>query len=177
MQNFEDLYTELSDYLDTRIPELRWIDLWHNQVNFLDDEHAFPTPAVFLSFRSISTQDVGIRVQDVNLQVDCYVYHETFADTYKGSWNRSDALAFLKLQNDVYAILQGTSGENFSNMRRVGFGPVDTGGAGNLYLVSFQCQIRDYAAATRWENAELNEMTVVNEKGPDISDPGPLFRV
>ena len=34
-----------------------WVDLWHNQVNFLAEELEFPTPAVFLSFRIKQADD------------------------------------------------------------------------------------------------------------------------
>src|SRR5690606_21420551 len=127
MQNWTDLYKELSQKITEGIEAVEWVDLWHNQVNFLEDEHPFPTPAVFLNFRTLNLQDVGERVQQVNLQVDCYLFYETFADTYDGSSNQESALEFLQLLNDLYALLHASEGENYSNMRRLAFNPVDTG--------------------------------------------------
>ncbi len=139
MQNWTHLYTELATKITDHLPEVEWVDLWHNQVNFLEDEHPFPTPAVFLNFRSLQIDDAGKKVQQVRLQVDCFLFYETFADTYNGSSNQESALAFLQLLNDLYALLHGSSGENYSSMRRIAFNPVDTGNAGNLYQLSFEC--------------------------------------
>lgn len=158
MQNWKDLYTELCTKLQADVPAIKWLDLWHNQVNFLGDEHPFSSPAVFLDFRILETTDSGEKVQGLRLQVDTYIFYETFADTYLGSWNQESALSFLDIINDVFACLHGTSGENYSEMRRIGFNPVDTGGAGNLYQQSFECTLMDYAAMKAWEDATGNEI-------------------
>ncbi|HCY81524.1 MAG TPA: hypothetical protein DHV22_07970, partial [Xanthomarina gelatinilytica] len=122
MQNWKNLYTELAEKLAT-IEELQWLDLWHNQINFLDDEHPFPTPAVFLSFRSLTISDASDKLQDVVAQVDAYVYYETFLDTFNGAYNQQDALAFLDLMDKVNAKLHASTGLNYSSMRRTAFNP------------------------------------------------------
>lgn len=96
MENWTNLYKELTEILQDKMPEILWIDLWHNQVNFLQDEHSFRTPAVFLSFRTLGTQDLGMLQQEINLQVDFYLFYETFADTYNGAFNQESALKFLR---------------------------------------------------------------------------------
>lgn len=167
MQNWKDLYTELADFLKKEVAAIKYIDLWHNQVNFLSEEHPFPTPAVFLNFRIINTQDLGEKVQNVKLQVDTFIFYETFADTYQDSWNQSSAFEFLDLLNDSYATLHGTSGKNYSNMRRIGFAPVDTGGAGNLYIQSYECTLIDYAAMKTYNDSTIADLDV--EQGiPEI---------
>lgn len=171
MQNWKDLYTELATRISDNLPQVKWIDMWHNQVNFLDSEHPFPTPAVFLSFRSQDISDTGTRVQQVSLQVDVYLFYETFADTYHGSWNQGSAMAFLDTLNGLQALLHGRSGENYSGMRRISFDPVDTGNAGNLYRISFQCLLADYAAQKTYTDAELEEMNLSKGSAPE-EDPG-----
>lgn len=166
MQNFKDLYTELATLLKSKIPAIRWIDLWHNQVSFLEDEHPFPTPAVFIDFRILQADDVGLRVQQVRMQLDCYVYYETFADTYQGSWNQQSALEFLNLLNDIQATLHASDGTNYSGMRRIGMQPVDTGSAGNTYQVSFECTLVDYAAQLQYDDGAIDEMNISREEIP-----------
>lgn len=170
MQNFKDLYLELAELLTAKIPAVNWIDLWNNQVDFLEDEHPFPSPALFLSFRFINTEDKGKLVQDIRLQVDVYTFYETFADTYKGSYNQQSALAFLDILNNVYAALHGTNGTNYSTMRRIGFNAVDTGNAGNLYLTSFDCLITDYAAVKNYVDGEIDDLVIENVKAPEQED-------
>ena len=168
MQNWKDLYTELSGLISSQLPSVRWIDLWHNQVNFLDSEHPFPVPAVFLSFVSQDITDTGTRVQQVDLQVDVYLFYETFADTYQGAWNQASALDFLDTLNGLQSILHASSGDNYSAMRRVSFDPVDTGNAGNIYRTSFQCLMTDYAAQRAYEDSTLYDMEIIRQDLPPV---------
>ena len=160
MQNIKELYLELSTKISADVPALLWGDLWHNQVNFLDQEHPFPTPAYFLSFRVLGTQDEGQKVQSLKMQVDCYIFYETMADTFEGSFNQDSALAFLDIIESVYASIHGTSGENYSEMRRTGLSAIDTGTAGNLYLQTFECVVVDYAAMKEYTDITISEMVI-----------------
>jgi hypothetical protein len=174
MQNWVDLYKELTDKA-AAIDGVQWVDLWHNQINFLADELPFPAPAVFLGFRLLGALDVGDRVQQVRMQVDAYLFYETFADTYRGSVNQDSALAFLTLLNSLYTAYHGTSGENYSNMRRIALAPLDTGGAGNLYQVSFECLIMDYAAQKVLVDGEASGIELVNGTGPQSEPDTEIF--
>ena len=158
MQNWQSLFKELAEKISNDIPAIKWIDLWHNQISFLDTEHPFPTPAVFLGFRSDNIKDMSLKVQHVSLQIDVYLFYETFADTYKGSWNQTEALAFLDHFDNLYKCLHGTDGEQYSSMRRINFAPVDTGGSGNLYLQTFGCEIIDYTASKDWEEGGFADL-------------------
>jgi hypothetical protein len=146
IQQWKDAYIEIAERLKTNITTLRWVDLWHNQIGLLSEEHPFPAPAIFVAFRTVNTGDLGLHVQDEEVQVDFYIFYETFADTFKGSYNQQSALAFLQLMSDVHSLFHGYSGDNFSEMRHTGFAPVDTGNAGNLYRKSFVCLMRNYNA-------------------------------
>lgn len=162
----KELYTELCTLITTKVPAIKWIDLWHNQVNFLEQEHQFPAPAVFLNFRIVDAKDMGNKTQRVVLQVDVYLFYETFADTYHGSWNQGDALAFLDSLGDLFAILHGSEGATYSSMRRIGMSSVDTGSAGNLYLQPFSCQVIDYAATKEWDEAGIEDVVISSGSAP-----------
>lgn len=159
LQNWKDAYLEIAERLKTNITNLRWVDLWRNQVGFIAEELPFPAPAIFLSFRTISTADLGMKAQDGEVQVDFYVFYETFADTFKGSYNQESALAFLEMIQQVHSLFHGESGTNYSEMRHIGFAPVDTGGAGNLYRSSFVCLMREYAASNLEDDVCESEFT------------------
>jgi len=60
MQNFKQLYQELADKITDHIAQVKWIDLWNSQVYHLEGEHPFPTPAVFLAFRSNQMTDMAV---------------------------------------------------------------------------------------------------------------------
>ena len=165
MENWQDLYLELAQKASNEIAEISWVDLWHNQVNFLQEEHPFPTPALFISFRSKAVNDLGEKVQQLMLQIDFYLFYETFSDTFNGSFNQDEALDFIRILDKVNGIFHGTSGENYSSMRKTGFNPVDTGGAGNLYQVSFECLIHDESAVKFYEEGAFTGLEI--EKNGD----------
>lgn len=160
MQNFKELYKELADKLNAHIPEVRWIDLWNSQVYNLETEHPFPTPAVFLAFRSNQISDLGNKVQNVNAQIDVFVFYETFLDTFKGAYNQQDALDFLDIMDKVNQVFHGSSGENYSSMRRVSYSPVDTGGSGNLWSITYNATLIDYSAQKEYEEGGFKDVDV-----------------
>lgn len=180
MENWQNLYLELAELLSADLTAaeteiysnlntlvgsedkspIRWIDLWHNQVNFLDDELEFPTPSAFLSFRSKQINDLGEKVQQMSLQIDVYLFYETFANTFTGSFNQEDALSFIGILDFINSRMHGITGENFSSMRKTGFAPEDTGNAGNLYRITFECIIHDESAAKVSEEGSFSDMEI-----------------
>lgn len=176
MQNWKALYKELSEMIkpvdedgkpllddqenELGIPQVKWVDLWNSQVYNLENEHPFPAPAIFLAFRGTGGEDMGLKVQKVNLQVDVFIFWETFLDTFKGAYNQDEALDYLDTIDQVNKLFHGSSGKNYSGMRRVSFSPVDTMGAGNLFNVTYQCTLADYSAADEIIEGQGNEISV-----------------
>lgn len=161
-----DIYSQLNTIIGNEVKSpIRWIDLWHNQVNFLEEELEFPTPAVFLSFRSGQIRDLGEKIQEMILQVDIYLFYETFANTFAGSYNQDDALNFIGVLDFINSRLHGTTGSNYSAMRKIGFAPEDTGNAGNLYRITFECIIQDETAAKLIEEIEISSMEIEDQEG------------
>uniref|UniRef100_UPI0039A77088 hypothetical protein n=1 Tax=Ornithobacterium rhinotracheale TaxID=28251 RepID=UPI0039A77088 len=155
MENWQDLYKELAEKITDKMPQISWVDLWHNQVSFLADEHRFNTPAVFIGLRSSRIEDVGERVQLVHLQVDLYLFYETYLDTFHGAYNQTGALEFTLSLEQLHGLFHGTEGVNYSSMRRVDFAPIDTGGAGNLYKITFECILNDKSAEKYYEDTQI----------------------
>lgn len=160
MQNFVELYKELADKLSNNISALRWVDLWNSQVYNLENEHPFPAPAIFLAFRSNNMQDVGIKVQKVKTQVDVFVFYETFLDTFRGAYNQDQALEFLDMMDQVNQLFHGSQGESYSSMRRVSYSPIDTGGAGNLWNIVYECEMMDYSANKEYQEGGFSDVQV-----------------
>ena len=159
MENWKDLYTELAERA-SQIETLEWVDLWHNQINFLGEEHPFPTPALFLDFRILNAEDQGEHNQEATVQIGMYFYYETFLDTFQNAYNQDDALEYLDTLTELHRCFHGSSGNTFAEMSRTGLQPVDTGNAGNLYLITFSCRILDVSAAKEWDGATPNDLKV-----------------
>lgn len=168
MQNFKELYKELGDLISQNIESVKWVDLWNSQVYNLENEHPFPAPAIFLAFRSNNMTDGGAKMQNVNMQVDVFVFYETFLDTFKGAYNQDEALEFLDILDQVNKILHGSNGTNYSSMRRTSFSPIDTGGSGNLWNVTYNCTLIDYSATEEFVEGGFSGVTVSSNNNYDL---------
>lgn len=176
IQNWTEVYKDICETINTEIENVKWQDLWHNQVGFLTDEHSFETPAVFHSFRILNTEDMHEGAQDVTLQIDMYLFYETMLDTNFGAYNQDDALEFLDTITKLHQAFHGKSGKYYSEMRRVGFSAVDTGSAGNLYLQTFKCKMRDLSAVKGFDIHTSSDIEITRENAP-IHDLGNDFMI
>ena len=59
LASIPDEYSELREQMENT-PEIEHIDMWHEQVSFLDEEHPFPSPAVFIEFNTLGIEDEGL---------------------------------------------------------------------------------------------------------------------
>ena len=158
MQYWTDLYLELANKIKDNLQQIEWVDLWHEQVNYLTEELPFPTPAVFISFILLNADDKGLKGQLCNTQIDLYLFYETFSDTYLGSVNQDSATGFLNQLTELHKLFHATSGTNYFEMRRVGMNREDSGDAGNLYKISFQCIVDDMSAMPDTNEELVNEV-------------------
>jgi len=177
MEAWTDLYTEIGTILKTKIKEIRWIDLWHEQVSYLTDELPFPVPAIFISFSTNNCIDKGLLIQDCDTQVDIYLYYETFSDTYQGSFNQDSAIEFMRSVTKIHQALHGTTGDNYSSMRRVDMRREESGGAGNLYRISFACIIEDASAKVQYDMQMVNDIEIerTHSTHESTADSSPLY--
>lgn len=167
-----DEETELYERMES-LPEIMHVDLWHGQVDYLSEEHPFPTPAVFFGFTTLNVADNGELMQTTDLQVDIYVFYETFADTYQGAKMQNEALEFLDLLLMVGLMFHGRSGEHFHQMRRSGTYRQESGGSGNLYRLQFQTNVSEFSGLNLHNHVimEERELEIIN-KGVEKSDNG-----
>lgn len=168
LANIPDEYAELRERLEA-LPELEHIDLWHDQVNYLTEEHPFPTPAAFIEFNTLQVDDAGELTQTTVLQVDIHIFYETLADTYEGAVMQDEALTYLDLLLLVGLMFHGRSGTHFHQMRRTGTMREESGGSGNLYRISFETAITEFSGLNLRSTKEMvDREIVIGSKGvPD----------
>lgn len=177
MKDLKNLYLEHETRVTTNMPEIKTVDLWSEQVSFMAQEHPFKAPAVFLSYRMLGGANSGEKVQQLQLQVDIYLFYETFADTSRGSKKQGKALDFLNLLTKLNACFHATSGAYYSEMSRTGFSPVETGGAGILYVQKYVLTMIDDSAAIVYDNLKFEnmEVDVKNEIANEAPEPANLY--
>ena len=181
MEAWTDLYQEIAQRINDKLPDIAWVDLWHEQIQFLTEELPFPTPAVFIAFNTTSCSDKGLLIQNCEIQVDMYLFYETFSDTYQGSYNQGSAIDYLRTLTKLHSIFHGISGTNFNSMRRIDMKREDSGDAGNLYRISFSCIVEDSSAMAEYEQQEVTETIIDNSSAPigrqPSIDTAPLFMI
>lgn len=161
------------------LPDIEHVDLWHDQVDYLSEEHPFPTPAVFFGFTTLNVADNGELMQTTDLQVDIYVYYETFADTYNGAKMQNEALEFLDLLLMIGLMFHGRSGEHFHQMRRSGTYRQESGGSGNLYRLQFQTNVSEFSGLNLHNHVtmEERELEIINKKVEKSDNGTKMFDV
>lgn len=177
MEAWTDLYEELAQVIINNIPEIEWVDLWHEQIANIEEELPFPTPAVFIEFNTNSCDDRGLLIQDCDTQIDFYLFFEALGDTYQGSYNKQGTVAYLHLLTRLHSCFHGVHGVNFGTMRRIDMRREETGGAGNLYRIAFSCLIEDASAQAEYDKSTVSEIAISKEpiERPSVVDDNPLF--
>lgn len=178
MVYWKEVYKEIGQRIidklldDNDQPIIKHIDLWHEQVNYLTEELPFDCPAVFVEFNVIEANDTGAMVQHLTTQIDLHLFYETFSDTYMGAIMQDNALDYLDVLTKLNAIFHGKPGTSFSAMRKTDMKREDSGGAGNLYRITFECEIHDYSAERLFNEETMTNQDIIIEKGiPDVAPP------
>lgn len=180
MQNWKDAYIELCTILKAASDEIQWIDLWHDQITYLEEEYAFQFPAVFIGFRFPDIRDLRDGIQDINGFIEFTVAYHTLADTYDGSENQSSALKFTELLTNLHKNLQTKAGENFSALKRRSIIPIETGSNVIVYRLSYETIIRDYSPLEKKEaNTTPKEVSLakIEDAAPPEPPSEPMFIV
>lgn len=178
IENIPDDYADLRERLEA-LPDFQHIDLWHEQVDYLSEEHPFHTPAIFFEFNTMEIDDAGELMQNANLQVDMHIFWETFSDTYEGATMQEEALQFLDLLLLVGLMFHGRNGKNFHQMRRSGTNREESGGSGNLYRISFQTNVSEFSGLNLKQivQDEDREVGVSRSFNKPALDEGGLYDV
>ena len=94
-------------------PVFKHCDLWNRQVEFLEEETPFQTPAVFVEFADIQWRTDGQHIQDADLTVLFHIVTPWYANTASNIQNadvRATALAYLDIPTVLFRQLQGQHG-------------------------------------------------------------------
>ena len=123
------IYLSLIDRLkgltdETGQPEVKHIDLWNEQVEFIEQEEPFGTPAVFVEFRPVRWATLGGTVQQADVDIRLHIVTPWKGSAKDGSIFQQDALerfALLERIDRCLFNLQGAEGgTSFCMTRRTG---------------------------------------------------------
>lgn len=103
---------------------IRHIDLWNEQVEFIEQEEPFDTPAVFIEFRPVQWVTLGGRMQQADVPFRLHVVTPWKGSAKDGSIFQDDSLRRFDLLDRIDAhLFNFGAGEGRSSvcmMRRTG---------------------------------------------------------
>lgn len=179
-QDWLTAYTELCTAISAAIPEIKHIDLDHDQLLFEKEEYPFPESSLFIAFNTDQIITNGLKVQDMMTQVKFIYAFDTLSDTFNGSENQATALAFGTVMRKLHKLLQNLSGTNFSSLDRIALRKEPSPEGCICYSQTYNCIIRDYSAMTETTTGDLADANVTIDLSSGTPPPFPdvkLFEV
>lgn len=110
----KQIFTAIAQRLADRIPEIRFIDLWNNNITTLNGGATWPLPAVFVEFETIEWRQQNNAARRGDVAVRLHIITRAIATHGHNDTKQSEALAFLDLIDSINAAMQGLRGENFA---------------------------------------------------------------
>ena len=109
----EEKLLAITDEQENPQPLFKHCDLWNRQVEFLEQETPFETPAVFVEFTNIEWRTLGQHVQEADLTVRFHIVTPWYANTASNVQNadvRATALSYLDIPTVLFRQLHGQHG-------------------------------------------------------------------
>lgn len=107
MTTREELYTAISEAI-SGIEEIRHIDLWNHNVEFIEQETAWERPAVFIEFQPIQWNPV---VHGVEYRAEVGINLHVVTD-----WNEGKGIGEFRLLEKIHEVLADMNGETFADL-------------------------------------------------------------
>lgn len=113
MTTRQELYEAVASSLHS-IPEVRHIDLWNRNVEFVDQDTPWDRPAVFIEIAPIKWEPRAEGCYRAEVQVRLHIVTDWAEDACSGC--PADGIAF-ELPDTIRKAIDGISGDTFCDMR------------------------------------------------------------
>lgn len=148
------VYTDLIERIWERVPNLKWADLWNNQIENEGKEYPFDLPAVFLHFKEGRDNELQQGLLEVTGTLTVLIVSENYEDHYQSTAQtvNQSALAFFDFKDVVTKALQGFTTNEIRSLQRKA--QRTDASFTNLYVyeIDFDIQFYDLAAVRNdWE--------------------------
>ena len=113
----KQIFLAICARLSDQVPDVRFIDLWNNNVQPLNGGATFPLPAVFVEFETIEwrQQNTGARRGDVAVRL--HIVTRSMPTHGHTDPNLDASLAFLDLIERIGTAMRGLRGEGFGTFQ------------------------------------------------------------
>lgn len=106
----KELFEAIKAKLAAEVPEVKHVDLWNHNVEFIEQEDGWERPAVFVEFAAIAWSPFQGSGQRGKGLVRVHVVTD---------WNEGGQEAAWGVCRKIYAALEGLEGDTFSGMALV----------------------------------------------------------
>lgn len=109
----KEIYKMLCERLGN-IPEIKYIDLWNHNVEFIEQEDNWERPAVFVEFCPINWEATVAGMRYVTeAKVNLYVVTDWLGSSAANSDQREESLTVFDLLEKIHTALADVDGEHF----------------------------------------------------------------
>lgn len=105
--NRQELYRTIKDMIGRAVPEVLHVDLWNRNVEFIEQEDAWPRPAVFVEFGEITWTPLSAGVRRGAGTVRLHLVTD---------WADGGNDAAFRLSDKIRRAMDGLDGESFDHM-------------------------------------------------------------
>lgn len=96
------------------------IDMWNQNVDFLEQDDPFKAPAAFIEFMPIAWETHGNRVQEATITIRLHIVTQWFGQSAKHSPKQAQMLEYLNIPDLVLEQLQSLEIGNIGTLTRTG---------------------------------------------------------
>jgi len=117
----DTIYKDLLGQLDSRVPDLRWIDYDQGQIDYPAEHYPIDFPAVLIDFENTDWEDLGRQIQGGDITIGFRVAFRLYEDlnNHTPADSRNAGLQKLQLLTTIHKALQGFAGANYNRLSRI----------------------------------------------------------
>ena len=134
---------------------IKHFDIWNNNLQYIEQNEAFYTPAVFVEFLPIEWKHQGNNVREAKVDIALHVITQRNAPTSHELPYESEALRFFDLLTEINVCLHGhfKRGDDFAHDALTATQSItDHDFEELLHSVEvFTCHAADWSAKNKWE--------------------------
>lgn len=113
------IYLAVIERLKEKIPEIKYFDLWNQNVEFIEEESVWDRPAVFIEFLPIDWKAFGGGIQQADIVFNLHVVTDYNAPSHDGSEYQAESLYAYDLLDRIHLSLHRMRGEHYNSCRRL----------------------------------------------------------
>lgn len=156
----KEIFLAIVEQLKAKVPKIKYIDLWNEQMTEIKSENAWPTPSVFIEFEQFEVRQMANHARTADVSVRLHII--TRAATYNANdkVRMNAALDYFDLIDQVNAAMSTLSGDCFSTFMLTA---VATNHNHTQLIESIErhtCRAVDNSAARKIKNHEIGRLSI-----------------